>query len=81
MPLAEFAVPYIHISRLGALLRRDFVESGLEYDRRWMVVDKDGVMVTMRKLPRMALIQPSLPASELDVRELRESLYVRAQHH
>ena len=36
---------------------------GLKHDRRWMVVDNDGVMLTQRKLARMCLIQPELTQS------------------
>jgi uncharacterized protein YcbX len=44
----------------GALL----VETGLDFDRAWMVVDEHGEMLTQRELPRLALVQPSFkPAS------------------
>ena len=43
-------------------------ETGLEWDRVWMVVDRQGQFVTQRELPRMALIQPSLMATELELR-------------
>jgi uncharacterized protein YcbX len=43
-------------------------ETGLEWDRAWMVVDAHGQFVTQRELPRMALIQPSLMATELELR-------------
>lgn len=33
---------------------------GLKHDRRWMVIDKDGNMITQRQLARMCLIQPHL---------------------
>lgn len=33
---------------------------GLKNDRRWMVVDDQGVMLTQRKLPGLCLIQPVL---------------------
>ncbi len=36
------------------------IETGLEFDRAWMVVDGHGEMLTQRELPRMALIQPTL---------------------
>ncbi|GAP36313.1 MOSC domain-containing protein [Piscinibacter sakaiensis] len=36
------------------------IETGLEFDRAWMVVDPDGVFVTQRELPRMALVRPTL---------------------
>ena len=32
-------------------------ETGLEFDRAWMVVDGQGEFLTQRELPRMALIQ------------------------
>lgn len=35
------------------------IETGLEFDRAWMVVDDAGGFVTQREYPRMALIQPS----------------------
>ena len=35
-------------------------ETGLAWDRTWMVVNAQGRMVTQRDLPRMALIQPVL---------------------
>lgn len=34
------------------------LETGLEWDRRWMVVDEAGEFVTQRTLPRMALVRP-----------------------
>ncbi|HVR51445.1 MAG TPA: MOSC N-terminal beta barrel domain-containing protein [Pseudorhodoferax sp.] len=43
-------------------------ETGLEFDRAWMVVDADGVFVTQRELPRMALIRPQLKHSEMVLR-------------
>lgn len=36
------------------------VETGLEHDRRWMVIKPDGYFATQREFPRMALIKPSL---------------------
>ena len=44
------------------------IETGFEYDREWMVVDGAGDLVTQRELPRMALIQPKLRASDLVLR-------------
>ena len=43
-------------------------ESGLEFDRAWMVVDAAGEFVTQRELPRMALIQPQMKHSEMVLR-------------
>ena len=43
-------------------------ESGLEFDRAWMVVDEAGEFVTQRELPRMALIRPQLKQFEMVLR-------------
>ncbi|HSV52138.1 MAG TPA: MOSC N-terminal beta barrel domain-containing protein [Burkholderiaceae bacterium] len=43
-------------------------ETGLEFDRAWMVVDQNGRFVTQRQMPRMALIQPKLRFSDLVLR-------------
>ena len=44
------------------------IETGLEFDRAWMVVDAHGQFVSQRALPRMAMIQPSLKSQELVLR-------------
>lgn len=44
------------------------VETGLEFDRAWMVVDAHGRFVTQRELPRMALIRPLLRTDDLVLR-------------
>ena len=43
-------------------------ETGLEFDRAWMVVDERGQFLTQRELPRMALIQPQLKYHEMILR-------------
>ena len=43
-------------------------ETGLEFDRAWMVVDAAGVFVTQRELPRMALIRPQMKQLEMVLR-------------
>ena len=43
-------------------------ETGLDLDRAWMVVDADGVFLTQRDLPRMALIRPQLRSDDLVLR-------------
>ena len=43
-------------------------ETGLEFDRAWMVVDEQGEFLTQRELPRMALVQPHFKYSELVLR-------------
>jgi len=50
---------------------------GLKNDRRWMVVDENGVMLTQRKVAKMCLIQPELTDNGLMLSMLtRDSLYV-----
>lgn len=42
-------------------MTRSHVEAfGLSNDRRWMVVDEKGVMLTQRKIAKMCLIQPEI---------------------
>ena len=43
-------------------------ETGLDLDRAWMVVDAQGVFMTQRTLPRMALIRPQLKSDEMVLR-------------
>jgi uncharacterized protein YcbX len=43
-------------------------ETGLEFDRAWMVVDERGEFLTQRELPRMALIKPQLKHYEMVLR-------------
>jgi uncharacterized protein YcbX len=51
-----------------ALTESLLVETGLEFDRTWMVVDVKGRFVTQRELPRMALITPTLKTYDMVLR-------------
>ncbi len=44
------------------------IETGLEFDRAWMVVDETGTLVTQREHPRMVLVQPTLKHTEVVLR-------------
>jgi uncharacterized protein len=44
------------------------IETGLEFDRAWMVVDESGEFLSQRELPRMALITPQLKQYEMVLR-------------
>ena len=44
------------------------LDTGLEFDRAWMVVDAHGVFLSQRELPRMALIQPQLKYQDMVLR-------------
>lgn len=48
--------------------RATMLDTGLEWDRTWMVVDAQGGFVSQRELPRMALIQPSFKLGQLVLR-------------
>ena len=43
-------------------------ERGFENDRRWLLVDGDNRFLTLRKFPRMALLQPSFEQDGLTIR-------------
>ncbi|RYF80518.1 MAG: MOSC domain-containing protein [Comamonadaceae bacterium] len=44
------------------------IETGLEFDRAWMVVDEASQFVSQRELPRMALIRPQMKHTEMVLR-------------
>lgn len=60
MELSELNI-YPVKSLAGISLNRSIVDAfGLQNDRRWMLVDMQGRMLTQRKLARMCLIHPQL---------------------
>jgi hypothetical protein len=44
------------------------VETGLDLDRAWMVIDGHGEMLTQRELPRLALVRPQVRGDEVVLR-------------
>jgi uncharacterized protein len=44
------------------------LDTGLEFDRAWMLTDSEGEFVTQRELPRMALVRPQLKTQEMVLR-------------
>ncbi len=44
------------------------IETGLELDRAWMVVDRHGAMITQRERPRLALVRPTLRGDDVVLR-------------
>lgn len=58
------------VKSCGALAPREalVVETGLEFDRAWMVVDEHGEMLTQRRWPRMALVRPTLRRDDVVLR-------------
>jgi len=51
-----------------AVVQGLLVETGLDLDRAWMVVDEHGEMLTQRELPRLALVQPTLRHGDVVLR-------------
>jgi uncharacterized protein YcbX len=50
---------------------------GLKNDRRWMVVDETGVMLTQRKIAKMCLIQPEITETGLIIKtSAMDELYI-----
>lgn len=42
-------------------------QRGLQFDRRWMLVDKNGMFLTQREYPQMALLQVNIKDDTLEV--------------
>ena len=51
-------------------------ERGLEFDRRWMLTDKNGEFLTQREFPKMATIEIQLCEDHLNVSYKDESLKI-----
>ena len=51
-----------------ALREARLMDTGLDLDRAWMVVDADGRFVTQREQPRMALVRPQIKVLEVVLR-------------
>lgn len=64
------------IKSLGgiSLLTAKVFEKGLQYDRRWMLVDEEGKFLTQRVHPRMALFKLSIDNDQLVVTYLESVL-------
>lgn len=66
-------VDSLHLHPVKSCARVDvrealLIETGFEFDRTWMLVDPAGDFVSQRELPRMALVRPTLKASEMVLR-------------
>jgi uncharacterized protein YcbX len=57
------------IKSLGGIrvTQADVKEKGLEYDRRWMLVDETGTFMTQRVLPSMALLKLKMENGEIRI--------------
>ena len=62
---------YVHPVKSCARIAVDqalVIETGLEWDRHWMVVDEAGDFVSQREAPKLALVKPTLRANDLVLR-------------
>ena len=48
-------------------------DRGLQYDRRYMLVDKNNLFLTQRELPAMALLQSSIEGNDLVIRHKKSA--------
>lgn len=56
-------------SLAGISLTKSKVEArGLQYDRRWMLIDDQNLFISQRKFPEMASLQPSIAAGTMTIR-------------
>jgi uncharacterized protein len=70
--VAELTLTHIYIYPIKSLggISLQFAkveERGLQYDRRWMLVDKNGMFLTQREHPQMALFQVNIEGDKLVV--------------
>src|SRR5688572_10435436 len=49
------------------LTKAKVMEKGLLHDRRWMLVDENGVFMTQRVHPQMALFKISIHGDEMEI--------------
>ncbi|GGG97139.1 MOSC domain-containing protein [Pedobacter zeae] len=57
------------IKSLGgiSLQKAKLEERGLQYDRRWMLVDEEGIFITQRKHGKLALLQVNIAGGKLSI--------------
>jgi hypothetical protein len=70
-PALRIAQLFVHpIKSCGAIAvdQATLIDTGFEFDREWMVVDRHGEFASQRELPRMALVQPTLRAEDMVLR-------------
>ena len=63
------------VKSLGGISLQSSVveERGLKYDRRWLLVDENGVFMTQRDFPQMALMELSLSENNLTIKHKSDS--------
>jgi len=56
------------------------MEKGLQYDRRWMLVDKDGICITQRTNPEMALFTLQLKTDGIEIHYSTDAIFLPIHH-
>ena len=77
MPELKLTQIWIYpIKSLGgiSLTSASVMEKGLEYDRRWMLVDESGKFMTQRIYPKMALFKLSIDNAQLTISYAQHAL-------
>jgi len=59
-----------------SLSEATFSDKGFEYDRYWMVVDENGIAITQREIPKMALFEVSIRAKDIQVTYQNEAIHI-----
>ena len=82
-PMAQLILSDIRIYPIKSLggihLDKASVQGkGLAFDRRWMVIDKDGVAMTQRLYPEMALFKLRLQQQELSIEYTKNEKVISA---
>lgn len=65
MRIAELWIYPLKGARGTSLAASDVLVGGLRHDRRFMLVDRDGVFLSQRSHPRLALVDPRVGSSAL----------------
>ena len=71
----EISEIYVYpIKSLGGvkLEKANFTDTGIEYDRFWMLIDENGVFITQRQIPKLALF---------NIRFASDSIIVEFENH
>ena len=66
------------IKSLGGISLNDSIaeEKGLQFDRRWMLIDENGKFFTQREFPKMATLKVSLASESLQITDENNSIDV-----
>ncbi|MEJ0054696.1 MAG: MOSC N-terminal beta barrel domain-containing protein [Bacteroidota bacterium] len=56
------------------------LEKGLRYDRRWMLVDENGVFMTQRNIHKMALFKLSFQGEGFKIQFKNDSIFLPFEH-